>query len=1095
MKLTCPVVWAANFQHYGDSIRQLQSPIVEVDGIGVRYTRRTVSGIVFRPTSNPENEILVVDRRIEPPANFARVIRSTNPLDPRAEQLDCRDGTWLRHPNQTEIGRIGQLDGFAANALHSWANGFNFINEDIPNGIRGLRNPQIGALHAVLAHWSVSNEVATVVMPTGTGKTETMLSLLVAVPCHRVLVVVPTDALRTQIADKFISLGILKPTGVASPAVLYPVVGILRHRPTTPHLTDELFARCNVVVTTSQIAGQSPEQIRERFAFQCDFLFIDEAHHVEAQTWRTLKESFAHKKTLQFTATPFRDDDKVLEGQIIYKYPLRKAQAEGYFRPIHFKPIIEYDPAKADRAIAQAAISELRADRTGKHVVMARADSVVRAKEVFEFYKGFEEFHPIELHSGIKSHRLFQDNLAKLKCGQSRIVVCVDMLGEGFDLPELKIAAFHDIRKSLAVTLQIAGRFTRARDDLGDATFVANVGDVDVTEELKKLYTHDPDWNVLLPELSEKIIGEQIEVRRFNEGFTELPDDIPLRTFRPATSTVVYKTQCAEWQPRAFKAGLDQPDSYARLHFAINSRERTLVIVTARQEPVEWAELEELSVLDWELWILFWDSDRQHLYINSSGNKGVFRKLAMAVAGENVQLIRELEVFRCFSGITRLRLTNIGLTEQIARLISFTGRMGSDVKAALSQAQKRNTRKAVLFGTGFENGSRASVGASRRGRVWSFRRVPLHGFADWCRTIGTKLAAETIDPEAVLKGTLTFDAVESVPAIPALYIDWPDEFYDEIESAINFFIDDGQRRWALHETSIELVGEQSERSVGFRLQHDEDSVTLSLTLIGHGESADYRFDVIGDRPVGVGKRSGRTALQELFYEKPPKIWFADGSSLEGNLHTPLKSVSPPYDRAQIEVIDWTDVNLKKEAQEVERDTSSIQYKIIQTLVESGDWEVIFDEHGTGEIADVVAIKTRAQGSQLVIDIDLYHCKRAPTGKPRVQVEDLYEVCGQAQKSVSWCSQDKQVDLFTHLLRREPKRSKNNEATRFQKGTKEELYRIKESSRSAALRARIIIVQPSLSRSDASDQQLELLAVTENYLSETLQLPLTVIASA
>jgi hypothetical protein len=29
------------------------------------------------------------------------------------------------------------------------------------------------------------------------------------------------------------------------------------------------------------------------------------------------------------------------------------------------------------------------------------------------------------------------------------------MLGEGFDLPELKIAAFHDIRKTLAVTLQL----------------------------------------------------------------------------------------------------------------------------------------------------------------------------------------------------------------------------------------------------------------------------------------------------------------------------------------------------------------------------------------------------------------------------------------------------------------------------------------------------------------------------------------------------------------------------------------------------------------------------------------------------------------
>ena len=56
---------------------------------------------------------------------------------------------------------------------------------------------------------------------------------------------------------------------------------------------------------------------------------------------------------------------------------------------------------------------------------------------------------------------------------KSLIAVCVDMLGEGFDLPELKIAAFHDIRKILAVTLQLAGRFMRARPALGAATFTS----------------------------------------------------------------------------------------------------------------------------------------------------------------------------------------------------------------------------------------------------------------------------------------------------------------------------------------------------------------------------------------------------------------------------------------------------------------------------------------------------------------------------------------------------------------------------------------------------------------------------------------------
>jgi superfamily II DNA or RNA helicase len=46
-------------------------------------------------------------------------------------------------------------------------------------------------------------------MPTGTGKPETMLSVLDSSPSRKVLVVVPTDALRTQLADKFLTLGVL----------------------------------------------------------------------------------------------------------------------------------------------------------------------------------------------------------------------------------------------------------------------------------------------------------------------------------------------------------------------------------------------------------------------------------------------------------------------------------------------------------------------------------------------------------------------------------------------------------------------------------------------------------------------------------------------------------------------------------------------------------------------------------------------------------------------------------------------------------------------------------------------------------------------
>ena len=106
---------------------------------------------------------------------------------------------------------------------------------------------------------------------------------------------------------------------------------------------------------------------------------------------------------------------------------------------------------------------------------------------------------------------------------------CVSIcLGEGFDLPELKIAAFHDIRKTLAVTLQFVGRFTRTKPYLGNATFIANVADLEVKDELKRLYRHDSDWNALLPLLNETVTEGEFSLWEFLGGFQELPEEITL---------------------------------------------------------------------------------------------------------------------------------------------------------------------------------------------------------------------------------------------------------------------------------------------------------------------------------------------------------------------------------------------------------------------------------------------------------------------------------------------------------------------------------------------------------------------------------------
>ena len=1093
-----PSVYQVDEERHGNPIRQLACAAysIEADVAGFRSTN--VRGRLVQPAAERTSRLLLVDRSTADITDFTHVIfHNGNEPAIAGDSLDLSAGKWLKHPGHMSRP-ISRPNGVKLlhDVINSWNEAFSYVAETPDQGVVGLRAPQIGAIHAVHAHWSLSNDPATIVMPTGTGKTETMLSVLISAQCRRILVVVPTDALRTQLAGKFISLGFLRAPGCAvlSDTAQFPVVGILKSKPRTVEEVDAIFELCHVVVATSHIAGQCEDDIQARMAHNCSHLFIDEAHHAEAPTWRAFKHKFSERRVLQFTATPFREDGKPLDGKIIYKYPLRKAQDEGYFKPISFRPITEFNLARADRAIAAKAVEQLRADAGRGHILMARVESVRRAEEVFALYDTYREFNPVQIHSGIKSKSERTAIREAIISGKSKIVVCVDMLGEGFDLPELKIAAFHDIRKSLAVTLQLAGRFTRARPDLGNPTFIANVADVNVQEELRRLYTRDPDWNYLLPQLSDSVIAEQMSLKEFVDGFATFPDDVPLNQIRPATSTVIYRTKCDDWTPENFDAGIPGIVSFERIHWDVNHEQRTLVVVAARKVPVVWVASDEIFNWDWSLLVIFWDHEQHLLFINSSSNDGVYRPLACAIAGNDVELIRENAVFRTFAGINRLTLQNVGLTEQLGRLVRYTARMGPDVEPGLSDAQKRNTRRAVLSGRGFEHGKRVTVGASRKGKIWSMRRSHLRGLVEWCKGVGAKVLDDSIDPAEVLKGTLESVAISALPVGVPISIDWPECFYSDPETAVEFLVD-GTVVWPLYETDITILRSPSSSAVSFALSSGNARREMCLELQEQNGRMNYRFLITDEGSILLRRGSSEQPLAAFFFDEPPVVWFSHGGSLEGNIYTPLKATYPPYNRDKIVAWDWAGVDLRKETQGLSRDAESIQYRVISELKQR-DFRVIVDDDGSGEAADVVAIRINDGASMYrSIDVELYHCKYS-LSQPGQRIGDLYEVCGQAQKSIRWMySHEKQIELFTHLLRRNAGRLERYGIPRLEVGDQESLEAIREMSRGCPVKISIYIVQPGLSKTNATDEQLELLSVTENHLSETYQLPFGVVASS
>ncbi len=448
------------------------------------------------------------------------------------------DGTseWIWHKSQEAFAaRIAEKSSAVVSEEISanWKGQFDYRAEisDANGEIirKGLRPPQIGGLHAIGAHWSIYNQPATVVMPTGTGKTETMLATLAAFTPGRLLIVVPSQVLRNQTADKFATFGLLRVLGNLAVEAVNPIVGVMSKRPRDVSELD-LLERCNVVVTTmSAINDGTAAPLGKEIAARVGTLIVDEAHHIGADGWAAFREHFVEKRVLQFTATPYRRDGKLVDGKVIYSYPLQRAQQDGYFKKITFEPVYEIDDEVADNTIATAGIAKLRADIAAglNHRLMARCDNIDRASTVFDIYKKLAlDLRPVLVHSEAAEA---DKNLAELRTGKSLIVVCVNMLGEGFDLPQLKIAAVHDTHKSLAVLLHFTGRFTRtAGKDIGDATVIANIADSAVSSALERLYSEDADWNQLLSELSSeaaKAHAELIEFLGASQRLDESADD------------------------------------------------------------------------------------------------------------------------------------------------------------------------------------------------------------------------------------------------------------------------------------------------------------------------------------------------------------------------------------------------------------------------------------------------------------------------------------------------------------------------------------------------------------------------------------------
>jgi len=1036
-----------------------------------------------------EKIILTKRKRVSRPAGIDGVLFETS------------TGTlqWQSHKLRDELESEAAQKGWPAvvrERAARWDGQFTFRSEKAnPDGSvdpdkRGLRPPQIGALHAIGAHWSLHTQAATVVMPTGTGKTETMLATLAAYVREPILVVVPWKPLRKQTLRKFLTFGLLRELKALAPEAPNPIVGIITKIPKKADSL-EIFERCNVVIgIMDSLADVEAEPMWPEIVKRIGALIIDEAHHIGASRWSKFREAFSSKPILQFTATPFRRDGHVVDGQLIYTYPLARAQADKYFKHITFDPVYEPVQAKADTVIAEAAVAQLRKDLSKglDHLMMARCVSIDRAKTVMRIYGAIAaDLKPLLVHS---EETDTEARIAELQSRRSRIVVCVNMLGEGFDLPQLKIAAVHDLHKSLGILLQFAGRFTRsAAANIGDATVIANIAEPNVSTALERLYSEDADWNEVLSELSSEAAQEHAklvtflnEAQRLDKGPPD--DDIPIshKLLRPTLSTLFYEAD--HFSPKAFHEGLSVDMTPYRVW--LHAKSNTLFFVTRSEPSVEWSRSKGVRDRSWALFILHYDPKQKLLYLSCTDKDSRFEALAKAVGASKI--LEGDAVFRAMGRINRLIFQNVGVKKHGRRNLSYASYSGAEVVSALGLAEKSGSVKAMLSGMGWEGGKQITVGCSVKGRVWSRERGSIPRFNDWCEGVGDKLRDPTIETAKLIDNVLLPTVVTTLPDLEILSIEWPVEMLRQAEERIVFSTATEERS----QTTFELAVIGVERPA--------NAIDFELLEATAGRYASFRFRLGGTDEFRVEQTAGKKVtvtigklqmpLAEYFSSYPPLFRFVDLSELDANLHiVPQTPYELKISEERFEPWSWKGIDISKESMwkdGVSR-TDSIQWHAAQQYI-ANDFDVVFDDDASGEAADLVCIKEEEK----VVRVALVHCKFSGGAESGERVKDVVEVSSQAVRSARWIGKFPQ--LCQHLKARNEALKTGGRPSRFLKGNVSDLNRLVKLNRFRPVQADIVIVQPGLSKKGKTAAQSVVLAAALTYLKETVGVDVGIVCS-
>lgn len=356
---------------------------------------------------------------------------------------------------------------------------------DASRAIRGLRSYQLEAVESVENRRANGARTGLVVMATGLGKSvvanELVANELDRNPQQEVLVLAHTRDLVRQLERG-------------------SWTQLQKHHST--HLWTDgeeptfnggvIFATWHSVFA----AYKRGEPLDGRFGL----VVVDEAHHAPSGSFRELLHALRPNFLIGLTATPWRGDEQRVEevfGPLTFSMDIVDGMQQGYLAEVDYRMLtdgIDWEEVslKSQQGLTVKDLNVLllmpERDIAMVDLIASKMREVDKPRAI-GFCRSIEHATRLQpllaskgiraalLHSGLSRDERFY-NLSAFRMGELEMLLSVEMLNEGIDVPDVNIIAFMRVTHSRRIFVQQLGRGLRLSEGKGKVLVLDFVADI-----------------------------------------------------------------------------------------------------------------------------------------------------------------------------------------------------------------------------------------------------------------------------------------------------------------------------------------------------------------------------------------------------------------------------------------------------------------------------------------------------------------------------------------------------------------------------------------------------------------------------------------